>query len=188
MKNLVIFASGSGTNAENIIRHFKLNGKAVVKAVFCNRPDADVIVRAKKLNTEVVVFNKKDFQESDKVIRLLEQMNADLIVLAGFLWLIPDAMIKKYPHQIINIHPALLPKHGGKGFYGANVHRAVLETGDRKSGITIHYVNENFDEGEIIFQKECEINVGETPETLAHKVRALELEYYPKVIEEILNN
>src|SRR6187402_1267836 len=184
MKRIAIFASGSGTNAENIIRHFKTNGKAITEVVLCNNPKALVIERAKVLHTPSMIFTKQDFYDSPKIENMLVRLKIDLIVLAGFLWLVPESLIKKFPNKIINIHPALLPGHGGKGFYGSKVHESVIKTGDKKSGITIHYVNEQFDEGEIIFQKECEISAGETPETLSKKVHALEYEYYPKVIEE----
>jgi phosphoribosylglycinamide formyltransferase-1 len=187
MKQLAIFASGSGTNAENIIRHFKENGKAEVVAIFCNNPKAEIIGRAKNLGVDCIVFDKKDFYESGKVEKQLEELKVDLIVLAGFLLLLPEKLIKHFPKKIINIHPALLPKFGGKGFYGSKVHEAVLKAGEKKSGITIHYVDEKFDEGEIIFQTTCDVDESETAETLAKKIRQLEHEYYPRVIESILN-
>ena len=186
MKRLVIFASGSGTNAENIIRYFQANGKAVVEAIFCNNPNAGVIERAKQLQTPCVIFNRKDFYESDKIKRMLAEINPDLIVLAGFLWLIPEKIIRKFSGKIINIHPALLPKYGGKGFYGNNVHQAVINAGDKESGITIHYVDEQFDRGEIIFQARCYIDKIETAESLAQKIHKMEYECYPKVIEQLI--
>lgn len=187
MKRIAIFASGSGTNAEQIIRHFKNNGKAITEVVLTNNPNAVVIERAKNLHTPSFIFSKEDFYGSDKIGKLLQRLQIDLIVLAGFLWLVPESLIKKYPGKIINIHPALLPQHGGKGFYGAKVHEAVIRSGDKKSGITIHYVNEKFDEGKIIFQATCDIDENETAETLAAKIHKLEYEHYPTVIENILD-
>lgn len=186
MKNIVLFASGSGTNAENIIKHFAENKLAKVSAVFCNRPDAFVIERAKKLNVPVVVFGRKEFYESDAVLQKLKSLQTDLIVLAGFLWLVPDKLIRDYEGRIINIHPALLPKYGGKGMYGAKVHEAVLAAGEKESGITIHFVNEHFDAGKIIFQAKCTIEQKDTAETVATKVHQLEHLHFPKVIGQLL--
>ncbi len=188
MKSLVIFASGSGTNAENIIRHFQANKKAKVAAVFCNNPRAEVTQRAEKLEVPCIVFTRKDFYETDLVEQQLREVNPDLIVLAGFLWLIPYSIIKRFHRRIINIHPALLPRHGGKGFYGNIVHGAVIKSGDNQSGITIHYVDEEFDHGEIVFQKAFDIENAETPESLGQKVHKLEYEYYPKVIEQLISD
>lgn len=154
--------------------------------VFCNNPNARVIERVEKLQVPVFLFDKKDFYESDRIVSLLKKMQIDLIVLAGFLWLLPEKFIKAFPDKIINIHPALLPKYGGKGFYGTKVHEAVLKSGEKKSGITIHYVNENFDEGKTIAQFVCEVNQSDTPESLAAKIHKLECEHYPKVIEQLL--
>ena len=186
MKRIAIFASGSGTNAENIIRYFKTNGKAITEVVLCNNPKAPVIERARLLHTPSLIITKEDLYDSSKIEKLLERLKIDLIVLAGFLWLIPESLVKKFPRRIINIHPALLPQHGGKGFYGSRVHEAVLDSGLKKSGITIHYVNEKFDEGEIIFQAACDIADNETPESLAKKIHQLEHEHYPQVIEKLL--
>ena len=186
MKKIVLFASGNGTNAENIIRYFNKKGTAEVVAVFTNRPQAGVIKRAGKLDVPVFVFSQEQFTHPDKLIRQLEGLGTDLIVLAGFLWKIPDALIRRYPQRIINIHPALLPAYGGKGMYGRHVHEAVLAAGEQKSGITIHYVNENYDEGQIIFQAETEVSPSDTPETLAEKVHRLEYLHFPVVIEEVL--
>jgi len=188
MKRIAIFASGSGTNAEQIIRHFKTNGKAITEVVLCNNPKALVIERAKVLHTPSMIFNKQDFYDSPKIENMLVRLKIDLIVLAGFLWLVPESLIKKFPNKIINIHPALLPGHGGKGFYGSKVHEAVIQSGEKKSGITIHYVNEKFDEGEIIFQATCDIEPGETPSSLAAKVHKLEHEHFPHVIEKLLRS
>jgi len=186
MKRIAIFASGSGTNAENIIRHFKNNGKAITEVVLCNNPKALVIERAKALHTPSMVFTKEDFYHSPKIENLLMRLKIDLVVLAGFLWLVPESLIKKFQGRIINIHPALLPNHGGKGFYGSKVHDAVIQSGVKKSGITIHYVNDKFDEGEIIFQATCDIEPGDTPSKLAEKIHKLEFEHYPVVIEKLL--
>src|SRR4029079_5869257 len=141
---------------------------------------------ARLLHTPSMVFTKHDFYETPKVENMLQRLKVDLIVLAGFLWLIPESLIKKFPGKIINIHPALLPNHGGKGFYGSKVHEAVMQSGEKKSGITIHYVNDKFDEGEIIFQATCEIEPGDTPKSLAEKIHKLEYEHYPIVIEKLL--
>ncbi len=186
MKRIVIFASGSGTNAENIIQYFKNNNRAITEVILCNNPEATVIQRAINLHTPAIVFTKQEFYDSPKIEKLLERLKIDLIVLAGFLWLVPDSIIKKFPKKIVNIHPALLPAHGGKGFYGMKVHEAVIAGGEKKSGITIHYVNEKFDEGEIIFQIECKVDENETPQTLAAKIHQLEHQHYPRVIEELL--
>jgi len=186
MKRIAIFASGSGTNAENIIKHFKANGKAIAEVVLCNNPKALVIERAKALHTPSMVFTKQDLYDSQKIENLLVRLKIDLIVLAGFLWLLPASLIKKFPGRIINIHPALLPKHGGKGFYGSKVHEAVMQSGEKKSGITIHFVNDKFDDGEIIFQASCDIEPGDTPSTLAEKIHKLEHEHYPIIIDNLL--
>jgi len=188
MKRIAIFASGSGTNAEQIIRHFKANGKAMTEVVMCNNPKAVVIERARVLHTPAMVFTRQEFYDSPKIEKLLERLKIDLIVLAGFLWLVPESLIKKFPGRIINIHPALLPQFGGKGYYGSKVHEEVIRSGAKKSGITIHYVNEKFDAGEIIFQATCDIDANETPQSLAAKVHKLEHEHYPRVIEELLEN
>ena len=185
-KRIAIFSSGPGTNAENIIRYFQANKKAVVEMVLCNNLDAGVIKRTEKLQIPCILFTKEDFYKSEKIESLLKEKKIELIVLAGFLWLLPQKLIETFPNKIINIHHALLPKHGGKGYYGMNVHRAVLKAGEKTSGITIHYVNENFDEGRIIAQYECAIKENDTPESLAAKIHQLEYEYYPKVIEQLL--
>lgn len=183
MKKIAIFASGSGTNAENIIKHFCNHNTISTTIVFCNKPGAGVIERAKKLNIPVKLFSREDFYSSDKIIVELENLNIDYIILAGFLWLLPEMVIKKFPNRIINIHPALLPKYGGKGMYGMNVHKAVIKNGERESGITIHQVNENYDEGETIFQATCEITPDDTPDSLAEKIHDLEYRHFPTIIE-----
>ncbi len=186
MKKIAIFASGSGSNAENIINYFKNDTKNVVKIVFCNKPDAYVLERAKRLNVPTFVFGRDEFYHSDLVLNELNRLGIDLIVLAGFLWKVPDAIIDTYQNRVINIHPALLPSYGGKGMYGMKVHEAVIAAGEKESGITIHYVNNHYDEGAAIFQAKCEIVPEDTPETLATKVHALEYEYFPWVIKDVL--
>lgn len=189
MKKIAIFASGSGSNAENIINYFKNDTENVVKIVFCNKPDAYVLERAKRLNVPTFVFGREEFFHSDLVLNELKRLDIDLIVLAGFLWKVPDAIIDAYQNRVINIHPALLPSYGGKGMYGMKVHEAVIAAGEKESGITIHHVNNHYDEGATIFQAKCEIVPGDTPETLATKVHALEYEHFPRVIkEEVLDN
>lgn len=186
MKRIAIFASGSGTNAQRIIEHFEDSDAVSVSMVLSNKPDAFVLERAKKLNVPAHVFDRKRFYETKELLTLLQRENIDLIVLAGFLWLIPQYLIEAFPGRIINIHPALLPDYGGKGMYGENVHRAVIESGDKKSGITIHFVDEIYDHGNIIFQATCKIDRDETPGSLAEKVHKLEHQYYPLVIEDLL--
>ncbi|MBK9541658.1 MAG: phosphoribosylglycinamide formyltransferase [Bacteroidetes bacterium] len=183
MKHLAIFASGSGTNAEAIIRHFQNSKTHHVVRVYCNNPQAGVIQRASQLEIPCLVFDRTDFQDGKRILEQLKSDRTDAIVLAGFLWLVPDYLIKSFPSKIINIHPALLPKYGGKGFYGEKVHKAVLEAKDPMSGITIHEVNEKFDEGKIIFQAACYCSPEDTIETLAKKIHALEHKYFPVVIE-----
>lgn len=186
MKRIAIFASGSGSNAENIINHFKDNSQVEVSLILSNNGEAFVLERARKLNVESLVFDRNDFYNSDRIVDLLTQKNIDLVVLAGFLWLIPPSLIEKFPDAIINIHPALLPKYGGKGMYGMKVHEAVISSGDCQSGITIHYVNEKYDQGSIIFQAKCDIVAEDTPDSLAEKVHELEYKHFPKIIEQLL--
>jgi phosphoribosylglycinamide formyltransferase-1 len=186
MNNIAIFASGSGTNAENLIRFFRTNPKGRVKLVLTNRSDAGVIERAEKLDVEVIVFDREGLYQKGTVLQFLKNHQIDFIVLAGFLWLVPDKILKAYENKIVNIHPALLPKYGGKGMYGRFVHEAVIGAGERKSGITIHRVNQNYDEGDILFQVTCSVDQGETPESLASKIHQLEYEHYPRVVEELL--
>jgi phosphoribosylglycinamide formyltransferase-1 len=157
-----------------------------VVALFCNRPDAFVLERVKGLNTPAFLFNREDFVASRRVLERLEALKTDLIVLAGFLWKVPGNILEAFPGRVINIHPALLPAHGGKGMYGARVHEAVIAAGDRESGITIHRVNERYDEGEMIFQASCDVTPDDTPESLAEKIHALEQAYFPGVIKDFL--
>ena len=186
VKKIVIFASGSGTNAENIIRYFGENKPVRVVMILTNNKNAFVIDRAKQLGVPCRVFDRHTFMNTDEILQILIQLKADLIVLAGFLWLIPVNILKAFPDRIVNIHPALLPKYGGKGMYGHIVHESVINSGDRESGITIHMVNEKYDEGRIIFQAKCDVLPGDTPDDLAEKIHELEYKYYPGVIEKIL--
>jgi phosphoribosylglycinamide formyltransferase-1 len=187
MKKIVIFASGSGTNAENIIQHFKSTNIGTVVSVFTNNPKAYVIERAKKFQISTEIFSKEELT-GGKVFQKLNDIEPDLIVLAGFLLKFPKNIVESYPNEIINIHPALLPKYGGKGMYGMNVHKAVVENKEKETGITIHYVNENYDEGNIIFQKKVTVLVTDTPEVVAEKIHELEQKYFPSVIEELLTS
>jgi len=182
---IALFASGSGSNAENIVHYFSHNPGFSFPLIISNKPDAFIHSRAKQLNIPSFTFSREDFNDGEKILSLLKLYNIDCIVLAGFLLKIPQSLILAFPQKIINIHPALLPKHGGKGMYGMKVHQAVSEAGDTESGITIHYVNSNYDEGSIIFQTTCPVFPSDTPETIAEKVHALEYEYFPKVIEDI---
>ena len=186
MKNIVLFASGNGSNAEEIIRYFKKNNQGTVVAIFSNKPDAKVLDRAKNHNIPSVVFSKSQLNEGF-VLEKLHQFQPDLIVLAGFLLKFPESILKEYP-KVINIHPALLPKYGGKGMYGMNVHHAVLENKEKETGITIHYVNEHYDEGEFIFQKAVNIEDCKTAEEIANKIHELEHQYFPEVIGRLITN
>ena len=185
MKRIVIFASGSGTNAENIIKYFQKSTVITVVQVLSNKKDAKVLERSKKLNVKNLYFNRYDFFESDAILELLKK-EADIIILAGFLWRVPQKIIDAFPNKIINIHPALLPKYGGKGMYGMHVHNAVIANKEKETGITIHYVNENYDEGAIIFQKKVLVEKNDTAEDVAMKIHELEMKYFPKVIEDVI--
>jgi phosphoribosylglycinamide formyltransferase-1 len=185
MKNIVIFASGSGSNAENIILHFKKSALANVAAIFSNKANAGVIERAQRQNIPTEIFSKEELSEG-KVLEKLKLFQPDLIVLAGFLLKFPGDIIARYPGKIINIHPALLPKYGGKGMYGMNVHRAIIENKESETGITIHYIDEHYDEGDIIFQKSVALNGNETCEEISEKVQRLEHEYFPSIAEKII--
>lgn len=187
-QKIVVFASGSGSNAEQIIQHFANQPNIRVAKIYVNKPDAFVIERAKRHQIETKVFDRSYFLSHQGLISELSLENPDLIVLAGFLWKIPEMIVKAYPNKIINIHPALLPKFGGKGMFGMHVHRAVIATGESESGITIHYVNENYDEGAIIMQAKFSVAPSETPESLAQKIHKLEHQHYPVAIEKILTS
>lgn len=197
MKKIAVFASGSGSNAENIYEYFNCNKKeskeannciAKVELIITNKKDAYVLERAKRLGIDSVVFEKEKWVDGLEVLDYLNNRGIDFIVLAGFLLKVPPAIISHYPMAIVNIHPALLPKFGGKGMYGDNVHKAVIEAKETKSGITIHYVNENYDEGDIIFKSECDITSTDDYNSLATKVHTLEYVHFPKVIEECIKN
>lgn len=184
---IAIFASGSGSNAENIIRYFQGNKAVVFPLILSNNLKAYVHERARNLNVDSCTFSKDEFQDGKKIIQILQEKNIDVLILAGFMLKIPQILIEAYPERIINIHPALLPKFGGKGMYGDYVHKAVVAAGENESGITIHYVNENYDEGNIIFQKKCDVNPDDTYEMVAQKVHALEYQYYPVVIAGLIS-
>lgn len=186
MKKIAIFASGNGNNAENIVHYFREKQTAEVILIVSSNPMAIVLERALKLGIESKIIAKEEFQNPESLLEELAMRQIDLIVLAGFLWLVPPAFVRAYPQRILNIHPALLPKYGGKGMYGNRVHQAVSVAGETESGITIHYVNESYDEGDIVFQKKTAINFGELPEIIAQKIHQLEYEHYPQVIEEVL--
>ena len=186
MKNIAIFASGSGSNAQNIVEYFSLHPDIRVTLILSNKADAFVLERAGKLGIPSVVFTRRDFYESEIVLETLRKSQIEFIVLAGFLWFVPENILKAYPHKIVNIHPALLPKYGGKGMYGDKVHQAVIQAGDSSTGITIHYVNEHYDEGEIIFQESFEIQPEDTAESIAKKVHQLEYKHFPWIIEKVI--
>jgi phosphoribosylglycinamide formyltransferase-1 len=187
MKKIVIFASGSGTNAENIIKYFVKTKIGTVAAVFTNNPSAQVIDRAKNYGVATEIFSKVELIEGE-VLQKINSIQPDWIVLAGFLLKFPENIITAYPNKIINIHPALLPKYGGKGMYGMNIHKAIVDNKEKETGITIHYVNENYDEGNIIFQQSVILTGDETPEEVAAKIHELEQKYFPEVIEKLLAN
>jgi phosphoribosylglycinamide formyltransferase 1 len=186
MRNIAIFASGSGTNAENIIKYFSTRNTAKVCLVLSNNRKALVFNRAQSLGVPAVFFDRNDFYDTGVVLNLLDSEKIDFIVLAGFLWLVPENILEKYNGRIVNIHPALLPDYGGKGMYGDAVHKAVVANGEKESGITIHWVDKHYDNGDIIFQRRCKVEPGESPETLAKKIHVLEYEYFPSVIEEVI--
>ncbi len=183
---IAIFASGSGTNAQNMIEYFREHPIVEISLIVSNKPNAYVLKRAEKENVPHVLLSGKDWEENGLAARVLKDHQIDSIVLAGYLRLLPSWLIKKYPGKIINIHPALLPKYGGKGMYGEHVHRAVISSGDKHSGITIHHVNEEYDKGDIIFQAQCPVLPSDTPESLAARIHELEYEHYPKVLEKLI--
>ena len=187
MKRIVIFASGSGSNAENLIKFFQNSDNASVIQVLTNNPHAKVLDRCKRLNVSALSFNRIAFSKSEDVLNVLRSSQPDLIVLAGFLWKFPEFILKEFENKVINIHPALLPKYGGKGMYGMHVHNAVVENKETETGITIHYVNENYDEGAIIFQAKCEVKTSDNAEDVAAKIHELEMEHFPRVVEKLLN-
>lgn len=185
-KNIAIFASGAGSNAEKIIGHFSKNSLIRIALIVCNKPGAGVVSIAGKNNIPVLIIEKDKFINGDGYVHELQEARIDFIVLAGFLWKIPSALIQSFPDRIINIHPALLPKFGGKGMYGSKVHEAVIAAGEKESGITIHYVDEHYDNGDIIFQTKCRVYENDTPDTLAKRIHELEHENFPTVVEQCL--
>ena len=187
MKRIVIFASGNGSNAENLIKFFHNSDSASVIQVLSNNPYAKVLDRAKNLNISALSFNKIAFTETNDVLNLLKSTRPDLIILAGFLWKFPEHILKEFPNMVINIHPALLPKFGGKGMFGMNVHKAVVSQKETETGISIHYVNENYDEGAIVFQAKCNVLPTDDADDVAKKIQKLEMEHFPKVVEKLLN-
>jgi phosphoribosylglycinamide formyltransferase 1 len=187
MTRIAIFASGAGSNAAKIIEYFRNHQKTGVTLIVCNNPTAGVLTIAEKENIPSLVIEKQQFFYGDGYVPYLKSKKIDFIVLAGFLWKIPTSILSAYPNSIINIHPALLPGYGGKGMYGMNVHAAVLEAGDKESGITIHYVDEHYDNGDIIFQDKCVVLPSDTPETLAEKVHKLEHQHFPRVIDQVVS-
>jgi len=184
MKNIAVFVSGSGSNAENLFRFFEGSQIARVTVLFANKPDIYALTRAKNLGLESVVFDRSDFRDSDRVLNELKKRDIDYIVLAGFLWLMPDSITREYAGRILNIHPALLPKYGGKGMYGGHVHKAVIEAGEQESGITIHQVNEKYDSGDVVFQAKVMVTPEDTPDSLAAKIHELEYEFFPQIVEQ----
>lgn len=186
MKNIAIFASGEGTNAQNIIDYFKDSDIASVQLIVSNNPKANVLNRAKDAKIKTYIIERQPFYESSELVDHLKNLKIDLIVLAGFLWKVPENLVQAFPHKIINIHPALLPKFGGKGMYGMHVHKAVVEAKETESGISIHFVDANYDEGRIIGQHRCNIEPTDSPERVAEKIRQLETEFFPKEIHKLL--
>ncbi|MCU4162692.1 phosphoribosylglycinamide formyltransferase [Carboxylicivirga caseinilyticus] len=187
MKKIVLFASGSGSNVENIAKYFEEKGTVEIKGVFCNNPNAYVIERCDNLGIPCRVFSRNEFRDNLEILNELRELKPDLIVLAGFLWLIPSAYIQQFSDKIINIHPALLPKYGGKGMYGHHVHQSVVDNKEKESGITIHYVNEHYDEGQVIKQVSCKVEPSDSADDVAAKVHELEYIYFPQTIDELLN-
>ncbi|WP_106791827.1 phosphoribosylglycinamide formyltransferase [Aquimarina sp. Aq78] len=186
MKRIIIFASGSGTNAENIIKYFHERKIAEVTHVFSNNLRAKVLKRAHALKVKALHFDKESFYDTNEVLNILKDAKPDIIVLAGFLWIFPKKIIETFPDKVINVHPALLPKYGGKGMYGHHVHEAVVRNKEKESGITIHYVNEHYDEGAIVFQAKTSISEGDSADDVAQAIHKLEYKYFPIVIEELL--
>ena len=186
IKNIAIFASGEGTNAQTIIDYFKSSKDVKIALIVSNKSTANVLNRAKNNNIATLIIDKHSFSETNDVIDVLKKCNIDLIVLAGFLWMIPANLVKAFPDKIVNIHPSLLPKFGGKGMYGMNVHKAVIAAKEKESGITIHFVNEEYDKGKIISQHACDVLENDSAEDLVKKIHLLEHEFFPKAIERLL--
>lgn len=187
MKHLAIFASGAGSNARRIIEHFAASPDIRVALVVSNKKDAGVLDIAREHNIPTQVIDRRSFYETEAILPVFQQYRVDFIVLAGFLWLAPDYLLRAFPNRIVNIHPALLPRHGGKGMYGMHVHEAVKAAGDPESGITIHFVNAQYDEGNIVFQARCAVAPDDTPADIAKKVQELEHRHFPEVIEKLVS-
>lgn len=188
MSNIAIFASGSGTNAQRLIERFSPIIDTNISVLLTNKKNAGVIGRAKKLGVPVRIFDREELYHSENIVDFLQREGIDWVILAGFLWLIPENLLKIFPERIVNIHPSLLPKYGGRGMYGMNVHQAVIDAKEKESGITIHYVNGEYDRGSIIFQATCPVDEDDTPETLAAKIHELEYEHFPAVMENLILN
>lgn len=187
-KRMAIFVSGSGTNCENIIQHFANHDNVEVALVWSNRADAYALKRAEKYSIPTIVMGRKDFNDANKVLPVLEEYRIDFIVLAGFLLMIPNFLVQAYDHRMVNLHPALLPKYGGKGMYGHHVHEAVKVAGEKETGMTVHWVSEICDGGEIIAQYKIPLSPEDTPDDIAAKEHELEMKYFPKVIEQVIND
>ncbi len=188
MINIAVFASGEGTNAENLFNYFSTSSKVKIKLVVTNNENAGIVAKAEKYRKNLQIISKTSLNNyTAQLIDFLQTEKVDLIVLAGFLLKIPEGLVKAFPNKIINIHPALLPKHGGHGMYGMNVHKAVIEAKEKESGITVHFVNEEYDKGEIILQAMCDVNEQDNPETLAAKVHQLEYDYLPKAVQKVVD-
>ena len=185
-KRMVVFASGNGTNFHNIALYFVDKKHIQIALLIGNKPDAYVFERAKQWHIPSLLIDRESFYQTNKILNVLKEINPDLIVLSGFLWLIPENIVEQFPNRIINIHPALLPAYGGKGMYGEAVHKAVINNHDTESGITVHYVNNSYDKGDVIFQARCKVDPSDTPELLAEKVHALEYQHYPRIIEDVV--
>lgn len=185
-KRIAIFASGSGSNTQKILEHFKNHELAEISIILSNNPDAYVLQRADNFETPSHIFDRNEFYKTDSVVDLLKNLEIDLIILAGFLWLVPQNLLDAFPNRIINIHPALLPAYGGKGMYGNHVHQAILDAKELESGITIHYVNDKFDDGEIIYQAKYKIEPDDTIESIRFKGQQLEHQHFPRIIETII--
>ncbi len=183
---LAVFASGNGSNAQRLAEFFHADGSATISVIYSNKPDAYVLERARLLGIPSMIFDRHTFYDTDVLLRDLRSRSIDWIILAGFLWLMPPYLLEAYKGRIVNIHPALLPKYGGKGMYGMKVHEAVIAAGEPESGISIHLVNEHYDEGQVIFQARCAVEPHDTPESLAQKIHALEYEYYPQVVKDLV--
>ncbi|PKP41701.1 MAG: phosphoribosylglycinamide formyltransferase [Bacteroidetes bacterium HGW-Bacteroidetes-13] len=186
MKKIIILASGSGSNAENIVQYFNRDARVEVALILTNNPQAGVIARANSLGVACMSFNQVLYQKTEYLQKIIQNINPDLIVLAGFLKKIPNSWVQSFPNKIVNIHPALLPKYGGKGMYGMHVHQAVIDAAEKESGITIHYVNEQYDAGQIIFQAKTGLSENDTPDSLAEKIQLLEHKHFPEIIEQLV--